>query len=879
MSRLDKKKQKKFTLPPRLVASVLLIVVLLVVIPMITVYLLTQAYDAQIRNETSQASTAIQRTVRSFMDGAYNLSYELAVNPSILTMDTDIQTPIIKSTVARNNYIELLYPTGIDGWQTARSDGNTPADRSTRWWFLQMLEERRPFVSASYYSATTGMPCTAVFIPMYNSEKMIGVFGADISLEYIQRLIEQFAKQDSGRYSFIIDGDGGVVAHPDSTYIEMLTNYKTRIHTVPVTDESGNTVFDPENGNVVTTEEEFIISDEYKAVIEAVMNNNSGLEIVQEGDETYYMSYEPIAMPGYSDSWSVITLQDRDVAMSVVSQLTTQVILIIAVILIIFIVLVISFIKSLRSTLVFLENARKDAEQASISKTRFLANMSHEIRTPMNAIIGMATIGNESADVARKDYCFEKIENASQHLLGVINDILDISKIEANRFELSPVSFDFEKMIQKVVNVIKFRVDERRQNFRVVIDKNVPDVLIGDDQRFTQVITNLLSNAVKFTPEEGTVTLEAHLLSEENGKCMLQVRVTDTGIGISDDQKLRIFDMFEQAETDTTRKFGGTGLGLPISKSIVEMMGGEIWVESELGSGSAFVFNVVLEKGESRQTGLTDGGTSWENIRIFTIDNEPEVREFFADTAASLGIFCEVASSGEEAAGMLERENNYNIFFIDWKLPGMNGIEIACRIRGLDEKISVVLLSSSADWSSIEADARAAGIDKFLQKPLFRSDIVDVINGVIGIGGVENRDVSQETIDDFTGHTILLTEDVEINREIVLALLEPTNINVECAETGLQAVNMFEAAQDRYDMIFMDIQMPEMDGYEATRQIRALDAPRAKTIPIIAMTANVFHEDVERCLAAGMNGHVGKPIDFEDVLNQLRVYLKKSRLE
>ena len=874
MSRLNKHKKKKYPLPPWLVVSVLLIAALLVIIPLVTVYLLTQAYDTQIKNETSQTSTAIQQTVRSFMDGAYNLSYELAVNPSILTMDTDIQTPIIERSATRNDYIELLYPTGIDGWQTARSDGNTPADRSTRWWFTQMLKERQPFVSASYYSATTGMPCTAVFIPMYDNTKMIGVFGADISLEYIQRLVEQFARPDSGRYSFIIDGDGGVVAHPDSSYIDMLTNYKTLIQTVPVTDESGNTVFDPKNGNVITIEEEFTISDEYKAVIAAVMDNRSGLEIVVDKDRTYYMSYEPISMPGYSDSWSVITLQDRDVAMGVISQLTGRVILIIAAILFVFIVLIISFVRSLHRTLAFLENARRDAEQASISKTRFLANMSHEIRTPMNAIIGMATIGKEAGDVARKEYCFEKIENASQHLLGVINDILDISKIEANRFELASVTFDLEKMIQKSVNVIKFRVDERRQHFRVNIDKDMSRMFVGDDQRFAQVVTNLLSNAVKFTPEEGNITLEARLISEENDMCKLQISVTDSGIGISEEQQLRIFDLFEQAESDTTRKFGGTGLGLPISKSIIEMMGGEIWVESELGSGSTFVFTIVLAKSENEPSPLISNNANRNTLRIFTIDNDPEIREFFAEASASLGIFCEVATSGEEAVGMLEQDDNYNIFFIDWKLPGMNGVELANRLREIHDNIAIVLLSSSTDWNAIEADIHTTGIDKFLQKPLFRSDIVDIINECIDTGNLENHDSVSEKIDDFGGHTILLAEDVEINREIVLALLDTTNINIECAENGAQALSMFEAAPDRYDMIFMDIQMPEMDGYEATRQIRALGIPEAKTIPIIAMTANVFHEDVEKCLEAGMNAHIGKPINFDDVIDQLRLYIK-----
>ena len=870
----DNIKQKKYSLPPRLTISVFLIVILLVVIPMTTVYLLNKAYDEQIRNETSQTSLSIQRTVRSFIDGVYSLSYELAVNPSILTMDEAIQRPIIESSVVRNKYIELMYPTGMDGWQTARSDGKPPADRSTRWWFLQMVDDRRPFVSPSYYSATTGMPCTSVFIPMYGEYKMVGVFGADISLESIEDLIVQFADQDSGRYSFIIDGAGGVVAHPDSSFIEMLTNYKTLIHTVPVTDEHGDLVYNPEDGNVVTIEEEFFISDEYKAVIESVMSGNSGLEIVKEGDTTYYMSYQPIHLPGNSDSWSVITLQDRAIAMDVVSRLTIQVVIVISLILIAFVFLILGLARSLNRTLVFLDNARQDAEQASISKTRFLANMSHEIRTPMNAIIGMATIGEEADEISRKDYCFDRIENASHHLLGIINDVLDISKIEANKFELSSVSFDFEKTIQQVINVMKFRADEQRQQFHVNIDKNIHRAFIGDDQRLAQVITNLLSNAVKFTPEEGIITLDARLISEEDDMCKLQISVADTGIGITEDQKSRIFGLFEQAESDTTRKFGGTGLGLTISKSIVEMMGGDLWVESELGKGSEFIFTVVLKKDESKQDCQLDNSVNGNDVHIFVVDNESEIRELFADISTEMGLYCETAVSGEEAVGMLEKDNNFNIFFIDGQLPGMSGIEFARRIREIDDDKFIVILSSSSEWNIAEAEAREAKIDKFLQKPLFRSDIIDIINGSIGAGNAEEPSGQQEEKCDFTGHTVLIAEDVDINREIVLALLEPTCITIDFAENGTQAVNMFENSPDKYEMIFMDIQMPEMDGYEATRQIRELDDPIAKTIPIIAMTANVFQEDVNKCLDAGMNGHIGKPIAFEDVLNQLQQYIK-----
>jgi len=670
MNRLNNTKQLKRLLSPRFIVSVLLIVALLVVIPMITVYLLTQAYDEQIREETSQTSSSIGRTVRSFVDGAYNLTYELAVNPSILTMDGSIQTKIIESTAERNSYIELLYPTGIDGWQTARSDGNTPADRSTRWWYIQMMEDRQPFISASYYSATTGMPCTAVFIPMYNDNEMIGIFGADISLGYIQRLIEQFAKPESGRYSFIIDGTGGVVAHPDGTYIETLTNYKTLIRTVPKLDEAGNTVFNPDDGNVVTTEEEFIISDGFKAIISAVMNGRDGLDIVDVDNIDYYISYEPIAMPGYSDSWSIITLQDRAVAMSVISQLTIQVLLIIALILVVFSILIIGFIKSLHNTLTYLETARNEAELASISKSSFLANMSHEIRTPMNAIIGMNTIGISTDDYDRMKDCFYKIDISSRHLLGIINNILDMSKIESGKFDLTETEFDFIKMVDQAVAVNKSHIEEKSQNFTVNIDKAIPQYLFGDNQRLTQVITNLINNAVKFTPEGGSIIFNAQLLDEIYDVCSIKISVIDTGIGISLEQQAKLFTSFQQAENSISRKYGGTGLGLAISKSIVEMMGGKIWINSELGKGTTFTFTIQIRQGTLKQAVKTD---------------------------------------------------------------------------------------------------------------------------------------DEEFIDQFDGHCILLVEDIEINREIIIALLTPTLLTIDCAVNGKEALDMFEAAPEKYELIFMDM--------------------------------------------------------------------------
>jgi len=526
------------------------------------------------------------------------------------------------------------------------------------------------------------------------------------------------------------------------------------------------------------------------------------------------------------------------------------------------------------------ERQRIEAEAANKAKSSFLSTMSHEIRTPMNAIIGMTTIGKRSQDLKKAHDAFQKIDGASKHLLGVINDILDMSKIEADKFDLSPISFDFEKMLQKVTDVINFRIDERQQNFYISIGKDIPRVLIGDDQRLSQVITNLLSNAVKFTPEEGTIRLDTQLLSEEGDLCRLKISVEDTGIGITDEQKERLFGKFEQAEAGTSRKFGGTGLGLSISKRIVELMDGQIWVESAPGKGSKFIFTVTLKRGSDDRIMLLPEGVNWSNIRIFVVDDDPAVRDFFIALTDAWGVDCTVASGGEEALAKLEDDNNYDILFIDWNLPGMDGCELSQRIQEKAEDRLLVIITSSIERYLIEDEAQAAGVDKFLPKPLFPSMIVDMINECIGFNNMMGKgsdnpwDEKAEPKDDFTDKTILLAEDVEINREIVLALLEPTGLSVDCAENGSQAVGMFEAAPEKYDIIFMDVQMPEMDGHEATRAIRSLPIPKAKSIPIIAMTANVFRDDIEKCLDVGMNDHIGKPLDFSDVLDRLRAYLK-----
>jgi signal transduction histidine kinase len=382
------------------------------------------------------------------------------------------------------------------------------------------------------------------------------------------------------------------------------------------------------------------------------------------------------------------------------------------------------------------------AEAASRAKGNFLANMSHEIRTPLNAVIGMAKIGEQAEELGRKNYAFKRIREASDHLLNVINDILDISKIESGKFELSENTFRVRDVVSRIENVMRFKSDEKGQELITRIADDVPDLILVDDLRLAQVLTNLMGNAIKFTPEKGRIVLSVDFDGEEDGRCTLRFQVQDTGIGIAEEQKQKLFNAFQQAESGTTRKYGGTGLGLALSKGIVEMMGGEIRVDSTPGQGSVFGFTIRVQR---------------------------------------------VASSLAEDNG------------------------------------------AAAEEALKEGE--------------------------------------------FEGRVILLADDVEINREIVLALLEPSGAVIECAENGRKAAEMFERMPERYDLVLMDVQMPIMDGYDATRRIRGGQSREAGRIPVIAMTANVFKDDIERCLACGMNAHLGKPISLEAMLKILRRYL------
>jgi CheY-like chemotaxis protein len=382
-------------------------------------------------------------------------------------------------------------------------------------------------------------------------------------------------------------------------------------------------------------------------------------------------------------------------------------------------------------------------------------------------------------------------------------------------------------------------------------------------------------------------------LGREDDLYSIQITVRDSGIGISPEQQQQLFRSFQQAESGTSRRFGGTGLGLVISKNIIELMGGEIEIDSEVGKGSSFSFTFKTKRGISKTQGLSEIGVNWGNVKIMAVDDDQDILDYFKDIMTGFGSGCDIALSGQEALSLIGVNGMYDIFFVDWKMPDMDGIMLAKTLKAESKspEHTIVIMISAAEWSAVADEAKKAGVDKFLSKPLFPSAVADAITEAIGIHSNKEKGTTGNDII-FDGFKILLAEDVDINREIVETLVEPTKLKVDCAENGVQAVAMFSKSPDEYDLILMDVQMPDMDGYEATRKIREFEdnltgssaaglpegetqmSPR-KRIPIIAMTANVFNEDVERCLAAGMNGHVGKPLDIDEFFNMLRRYLKK----
>ena len=516
-----------------------------------------------------------------------------------------------------------------------------------------------------------------------------------------------------------------------------------------------------------------------------------------------------------------------------------------------------------------LHAAAREAAFANQAKTDFLSTMSHDIRTPMNAIIGLTTIAKKNLDdteSVREN--LQKITLASNHLLTLINDILDISKVESGKLILSPQTFSIVETVENLVNISQPMIKEKNIEFHFRISRMEKEYLYADQLRLNQIYINILSNAIKYTEPGGHVSVDMREDESKKPGCVqLTYIVSDSGIGMSPEFMANMYQPFSRQTDSRVNSIQGTGLGLAITKQMVDLMNGTINCQSEPGKGTTFTVILDIPIAERQREDMV-----LEPMDVLIVDDDPILLETAADTLKSLGVTADCAESASKALEMIthrhETEQDYRIVILDWKMPDIDGIEMTRRIRSTVSPDIPILLISAYDRTDIEGAATKAGANAFISKPLFRSTLYDTINDVLGTGAKSAE--PENDYSDLQGMNILIAEDFDVNWEIISALLEMYGINTERAENGRICVEKIKsAAEGSYDLIFMDIQMPEMNGLDATKNIRALDDPWASSIPIIAMTADAFSENVTECLNAGMNGHISKPVDIKLVIKEI----------
>ena len=527
------------------------------------------------------------------------------------------------------------------------------------------------------------------------------------------------------------------------------------------------------------------------------------------------------------------------------------------------------------------------AEQSSRAKTSFLSNMSHEIRTPMNAIIGLDNIALRNPELTpRTREHLEKIGASARHLLGLINDILDMSRIESGRMALKNEEFSFREFLDQINIIINGQCQDKGLHYECQIVGRAADYYVGDDMKLKQVLINILGNSVKFTDPGGSVTLTVQDDGESDGRRTLRFRMQDTGAGMDKEFIPKIFDAFSQEDTTTTNRYGGSGLGMAITKNFVEMMGGSIQVESEKGVGSTFTVTVQL--GASQRSFREAAPISLpKDLRILVVDDDEIACEHISLVLDALGLRADTETDPQKALAQLRQAHESGkpcgLLLTDYKMPEMNGLDLIRALRSFDGGETAAIILTGYNWDIIEDEALEGGANGILAKPLFPEVLQREVRAVLDRRGGTADPVTQVPIpaaDEtsfsaaLAGKRVLMAEDVEQNAEILADLLELEDMLSDHARNGQEAVDMFAASPEGwYDVILMDVRMPVMDGLTAAATIRALDRPDAETVPIIAMTANVFDEDVARSLEAGMNAHLGKPVEPERLYDTIAKYL------
>lgn len=690
--------------------------------------------------------------------------------------------------------------------------------------------------------------------PMENGEKSLALV-IGVPMEYLNEAM--FLEAGKGQiYTHVIDKEGDFIIR---NVVDNKTNYFDRI----------NETVETLNG---------LGKEDYLAQLQKSMEagEDYSAEILMEGQQKYVYCSQ------ISDDydWYLLTVMPGDMWSDSVGKLDrTRIFIMIGSSLIILLVMGAVFIYYFSLSTQQMEELnkmREEAERANKAKSEFLSSMSHDIRTPMNAIIGMTDIAMKNLnDVVKVEDSLKKVQLSSKHLLGLINDVLDMSKIESGKVTLNMNPLSLRDAMDDIVNIVKPQIKERNQFFDIFIRNIISENICCDGVRLNQILLNLLSNAIKFTPEGGKIDVHVYQEESPRGENMVKTHfiVQDNGIGMSEEFQKKIFDTFTRDESEVVQGTVGTGLGMSITKRVTELMGGTIELESKLDVGSRFHITLELEKAEiSEEMRLP----AWQ---ILVVDDNQLLCESAVANLEVLGASAEWTQDGKEAVKMIEerhkRDDDYQFVLIDWKMPGMDGLQTIRQIRNKVGKKIPIFLISAYDWSDIEEEAREADVEGFISKPLFASTLYACLSRYAQDHDTQSVQADDSRQMDFTGKRILVAEDNDINWEIAEEVLSSFGFILERAVNGKECVDKFNNSELRYyDLILMDIRMPVMNGYEATKAIRALTARDDNNLPIIAMTADAFSDDVQVCLACGMNAHAAKPLDITVLMNLIAKFLK-----
>lgn len=679
-----------------------------------------------------------------------------------------------------------------------------------------------------------------------------------VPIDYISTMLDTSTDNANAlMYTHIIRNDGSfIVSDMYSDYDDYFDSIYARY---PDSDSSKISKFEKELTAAMTNNEDY-----------------SALLYLDNSSQQIYCTTLP-----YSE-WNLVTILPfgklNETVELVNKQQTTATIAICAVIFILLVIVFSYYFYLTALQMRELEAARQEALAATKAKSMFLSNMSHDIRTPMNAIVGMTAIATAHIDDREQvQNCLRKITLSSRHLLGLINDVLDMSKIESGKMTLTSERISLQELTEGVVGIVQSQVKAKSQNFNVHIFNIICEDVYCDSVRLNQILLNLLSNAVKYTQEGGTIQLSLCQESapEEKGDGYVRtvISVKDNGIGMSKDFLEQVYDSYSRADSSRVHKTEGAGLGMAITKHIVDAMGGSITVESELDKGSEFRVILDLEKSECSEVDMIL--PPW---KMLVVDDDETLCRTSVESLKSIGINADWTLSGEKAIELIEKHHNcnddYQIVLLDWKLPGMDGIWAARQIRRIVGQDMPIILISAYDWSEFEEEAKEAGINGFISKPLFKSTLFHGIKKYMGDAN-EPDEASAESGTDLAGRRILVAEDNELNWEILEDLLTDEGLSLDWAENGRVCAEKFEASEPGYyDAILMDLRMPIMNGYEATERIRNGSRQDGKDIPIIAMTADAFSEDINRCLECGMNAHTAKPVNLSKLMELMEQFIK-----